>query len=197
VTRTVLDLTEFSGFVTSGLTALVVELLPVLALAAFYDGGPRPARRPWLIALPLTAGPLLLLLAAVRHGYDDGPIAEPAWYLLLLSDVPGVYAVAATVAGLVHLASRRSGRPFGAPHWTLALALVTAVTALQRAASLVDYLRLMTDEPGYAVLMTSGAVELLLVTVMAVVLATMARSDLPENLDGPAPLRGPGPSVTA
>jgi hypothetical protein len=49
-------------------------------------------------------------------------------------------------------------------------------------------------------LVASGLVELALVTAAAVVLATLARADLRagrENDDGPAPVRGTGPSVTA
>ncbi len=83
---------------------------------------------------------------------------------------------------------------------TLALALACAAVALQRAVSIADVFRGSNGFAGYRSLLVSGLGELGLVTAVAVVLATLARADLRagrENDDGPAPVRGTGPSVTA
>jgi hypothetical protein len=119
---------------------------------------------------------------------------------LVLLDWVGIWSLAAATAGLMHLRARGSARAFGSRAWTLALALACAAVALQRAVSLADLFRGSNAFAGYRSLLASGLVELGLVTAVAVVLATLARADLRagrENTDGPAPVRGTGPSVTA
>ena len=71
---------------------ILLDLAPVLALAAFQSGAPPAARRPWLLALPasylLVFGPMLALQAT----------GHLAW----LPDVPGLCCILVALACLVH-----------------------------------------------------------------------------------------------
>jgi hypothetical protein len=195
--RAVLEVQTFPSVAPTRLLVLVLHVLPVLALVAFHDRAPRPAARPWLTALAITSA-ALLVPAWTTDRWPD-PVGA-RWLTSVLLDWAGVWALVAATTGLVHLRARASGHPFGRPVWTLALALACAAATLQRAVFVADLVRGSNGFSGYRSLLVSGLVELALVTGVAVVLATLARADLRagrENDDGPAPVRGTGPSVTA
>jgi hypothetical protein len=193
VVRTLLDISGFPGQTPSQLGYLVARVLPVVALIAFHERAPAPRRRPWLMALAVATAVLSLPAALLVRG--SGPLPPPTWAQLIFLDWAGVCALAAVTVTVVHLLARRRGRPFGSPGWTLALAVVAAVALLQRALSLADYVRLSGEQPAYRVFEVAATLEVVLVAVATVVLAGLARADRPESHDGPAPVRGAGPSV--
>lgn len=196
LTRTVLDVSGFPGITPSLLTHLAARLLPVLALVAFHESAPAPRVRSWLVALGAATAVLLLPAALLARG--DGALPPPTWAQVVFLDWSGVCALAAVAVAAVHLLARRRGHPFGSAGWTLALALVAVIALLQRVVSVADYVRLADHEPGYRVFEVAATVEIVLVAVATVVLAGIARADLPErpgSYDGPAPLQGAGPSV--
>jgi hypothetical protein len=194
--RTGLDISGFPAITPSLLAAQVARLAPVVALVAFHDRAPAPRPRPWLVALAVATATLLLPAALIDR--VPGALPPPTWVQLVFADWAGVCAIAAVAAAVVHLVARRRGHPFGSAGWTLALAVVTASALLQRAVSVADYLRLSGPQPGaFRVFEIGTVVETALVATMAVLLATVARDDLRETRDGPAPMPGAGPSVTA
>ena len=107
-----------------------LTLVPVLAMAAFHADAPPSARWPWLLALPagdlLVVVPLLALLAS----------GDFAW----VPDFPGQCCLLAALACLAHAPRAWSRRAAGPGAWSLALALLAAVIAVYRIASLSEYL---------------------------------------------------------
>jgi hypothetical protein len=109
---------------------VLLDLVPVLAMAAFYSGAPPAARRPWLLALP--AGYLLVfapLLAIQATG-------NLAW----LPDLPGLCCFLVALACLAHAPRAWSRRSAGSGVWSLTLMLLAAVTGVYRIVSLGAYL---------------------------------------------------------
>jgi hypothetical protein len=107
---------------------VLLDLAPVLAMAAFYHDAPRVARRSWLLALP--AGYLLVVvpLLAIQ---DTG---NYAW----LPDFPGLCCILITVACLAHAPRAWSRRSGGSSVWSLTLLLLGVVVATYRVVSLGD-----------------------------------------------------------
>jgi hypothetical protein len=107
-----------------------LSLAPVLAMAAFHADAPPAARWPWLLALPagdlLVVVPLLALQASSNY----------AW----VPDFPGQCCLLVALACLAHTPTARSRRAAGPGAWSLALALLAAVAAVYRIASLTEYL---------------------------------------------------------
>lgn len=135
---------------------ILLDLAPVLAMAAFHRGAPPVARRPWLLALP--AGFVLVavpILAAQMTGHDS-------W----VPGYPGLACILAAIACLIHAPGARSRRTMDSSIWSLALTLLAAVASLVRFAWLIDQLH----DPG---LMTAGLAELL---VMAAAVMLVART---------------------
>ena len=136
---------------------VLLDLAPVLAIAAFHRDAPPAARRPWLLALP--AGSLLVtvpLLAVQAAG-------NPEW----LPDLPGLYCILVALACLAHAPrawSRQAARP---GEWSLTLTLLAAVAGAYRAVSLGDYLH----DPH---LITVSLAELLILAAAAALIAPRA-----------------------
>jgi hypothetical protein len=106
----------------------LIDLAPVLAMAAFHRDAPPAARRGWLVALPacylLVSVPLL---AAELTG-------RGAW----VPDNPGVCCILVSLLCLAHVPRIRAGRAdTGA--WSLTLMLLAAVAGLNRLTSLAVY----------------------------------------------------------
>ena len=108
----------------------LIDLAPVLAMAAFHRDAPPAARRPWLLALPVTYllayAPLLVLQAT----------GNSAW----VPDNSGLFCLLVAVACLVHAPRAWSRRSAGSGVWSLTLTLLAAVAGGYRVASLSDYL---------------------------------------------------------
>ncbi len=106
----------------------LLDLALVLTMTAFHRDAPPVARRSWLLALPsiylLVWVPLLALQAT----------GNSAW----LPDLSGLCCLLVALACLAHTPWIRS-RP-GSGVWSLTLALLAAVAAAYRLASLNDYL---------------------------------------------------------
>ena len=108
----------------------LLDLAPVLAMAAFHRDAPPPARRPWLLALPayylLVSVPLL---AAELTGHF-------AWR----PDTPGLCCILVAVLCLAHVPRAWSSRA-GTGVWSLTLVLLAAVAGTYRIVSLGDYVQ--------------------------------------------------------
>jgi hypothetical protein len=131
----------------------VIDLAPVLAMAAFHRDAPPVARRPWLLALP--AWYLLVevpLLAAELSG-------RVAW----VPDAAGRCCLLVSLLCLFHAARVRSGRAAASP-WSLTLILLAAVSGLYRVTSLALFVH-----DGH--LIKVGLVELLILAAAAALVA--------------------------
>jgi hypothetical protein len=109
---------------------VLVDLAPVLAMAAFHRDAPSAAPGPWLLALPagyvLVYGPLLALEAS----------GNSAW----LPDFSGLCCILVSLACLAHAPRAWSRRAAGTGLWSLTLVLLAAVAAVFRIVTLTDYL---------------------------------------------------------
>jgi hypothetical protein len=133
---------------------VLLDLVPVLAMAAFHSGAPPAARRAWLLALPacylLVYLPVLVVQAA----------GDSAW----LPDFSGLCCFLVALGCLAHaprIWSRRGANPGVG---SLALVLLAAVAAAYRIISLSDYL----SRPH---LMTVSGAELLILLAAAALVA--------------------------
>jgi hypothetical protein len=132
----------------------LLDLAPVLAMAAFHRDAPSPARAPWLLALP--AGYLLVympLLALQTTG-------NFAW----LPDFSGLCCILVSLACLVQAPRMRARTSADSGVWSLTLTLLAAVAGAYRLASLGDYLH----DPH---LMAVSLTELLILLVAAALVA--------------------------
>jgi hypothetical protein len=109
---------------------VLFDLALVLAMTAFHQDAPPPARLPWLLALP--AGYLLVyvpVLALLVTG-------NAAW----LPDFSGLLCLLVALACLAHAPRAWSGRAGGSGVWSLTLVLLAAVFAAFRIVTLGGYL---------------------------------------------------------
>jgi hypothetical protein len=146
---------------------VLIDLAPVLALAAFHRDAPPVARRPWLLALP--AWYLLVsvpVLAAELSGHA-------AW----VPDLAGRCCLLVALLCLFHAARVWSGR-VGTGVWSLTLMLLAAVAGLYRVISLP----LFAQDPH---LIKVGLVELL---ILAAAAAFVAPDAVRSQAATPAPL---------
>jgi hypothetical protein len=152
---------------------VVIDVAPVLAMAAFHRDAPPARRLPWLLALP--AWYLLVsvpVLAVELSGHA-------AW----VPDVAGRCCLLVSLVCLFHAARVWSGRA-GTGVWSLTLLLVAAVTGLYRIISLPIFAR----DPH---LIKVGLVELIVLAVAAALVAPDAvRSQ--SALPAPPPYRQVG-----
>jgi hypothetical protein len=106
----------------------LLDLALVLAMTAFHRDAPPAARRSWLLALPATFVLVWVPLLALQV------TGNSVW----LPDLSGLCCILVALACLAHTPRVRS-RP-GSGVWSLTLALLAAVAAAYRLASLNDYL---------------------------------------------------------
>jgi hypothetical protein len=143
----------------------LVNLAPVLAMAAFHRDAPPPARRPWLLALP--AFYLLLsvpVLAVEFTGHGD-------W----VPDNPGLCCLLVALLGLVHAPRAWSRRP-GTSVWSLTLVLLAALAGLNRIATLP----FPPEDPRVISVCLIELLILAAATVLVVPDATRAQTALPS-----------------
>jgi hypothetical protein len=153
---------------------LLLQLAPVLALAAFHPDAPPTAPRPWLLALPasylLVAVPLLVVQAT----------GNSAW----LPDFSGLCCLLVALGCLAHVPRAWSRRIAGSGTWSLALTMLATVAGVYRIVSLNDYLH----DPH---LMSVSLAELLILAVaVALVAPDAARAQAPVPAPPPYPLPG-------
>jgi hypothetical protein len=152
----------------------LLDLVPVLAMAAFHRDAPPAARRPWLLAVPcyylLVPVPVMVLQAT----------GNQAW----LPDSAGLGCVVVSLACLAHAprALSRSRRAAGSGVWSLALILLAAVAGAWRVVSLGSYLH----DPH---LIKVSLAELLILTAAVALVAPDA-----AHIAAPAPPPHPRPS---
>jgi hypothetical protein len=149
----------------------LLDLVPVLAMAAFHRDVRPAVRRPWLLALPagylLVFAPLLALQAT----------GNVAW----LPDFPGLCCILAALACLAHAPRALSRQAADSGVWPQTLTLLAAVAAAYRIASLGDYLH----DPH---LITVSLAELLiLVAAAALVAPGAARAVRAQTATPPSP----------
>ena len=131
----------------------LIDLAPVLAMAAFHRDAPPTARRPWLLALPaLYLLVCVPLLAADLTGHA-------AW----VPDNPGSCCILVSLLCLAHAPRAWSGRA-GPGVWSLTLVLLAALAGLDRLASLTLY----QQDPH---LVTVGLAEVLILAAAAALVA--------------------------
>ena len=153
----------------------LLDLAPVLAMAAFHRDAPPAARRPWLLALPgyylLVPVPVLVLQAT----------GNQAW----LPDSAGLGCLVVGLACLAHAprALSRSFRAAGSGAWSLALTLLAAVAGPWRVVSVGSYLH----DPH---LINVSLAELLILAAAAVLVAPDAAR---AQTAAPAPPPHPHP----
>ncbi|MGC5029575.1 hypothetical protein [Micromonospora sp. DT229] len=138
----------------------LVDVLLLLAMAAFRHDGPPVSRRPWLLALPTGIILVALPLFAVQA-------FAPALRLL---DWPGLWCVAVTVAMLVHLTVRVTRQRAGTLPWSLAFTLLAATALALRTVTLPDY----QGQAQRTTLTTIASVEIVAVLTVGVPLAVLA-----------------------
>jgi hypothetical protein len=139
---------------------VLLDLAPVLAMAAFHRDAPLVSRRPWLLALP--AGYLLVFVPLLAAGLTG----HAAW----VPDFPGLCCILVSLICLAHLPRARSGLA-GSGVWSLTLVLLAAVAGVFRIVSLGDYLH------GNPHMIHVGLAELvILVAAAALVAADAARA---------------------
>jgi hypothetical protein len=109
---------------------VLVDLVPVLAMAAFHRDAPSAPAGLWLLALPagylLVYGPLLALEAT----------GNSAW----LPDFSGLCCILVSLAGLAHVPRAWSRQAAGTGLWSLTLVLLAAVAGANRIVTLTGYL---------------------------------------------------------
>jgi hypothetical protein len=142
-------------------------------MAAFHRDAPPTAGRPWLLALPagyvLVYGPLLALQAT----------GNSAW----LPDFSGLCCIVVALACLAHAPRAWSRQAAGTGLWSLTLALLAAVAAAYRIATLTNYL----NDPH---LITVSLAELLIL-LAAVALVAPDAAHAQEAMPTPPPYPGP------
>jgi hypothetical protein len=138
----------------------IVDVLVLIAMAAFHSGAPQVRRRPWLLALPVG----VLLVPAPLFALQ---LSAPTLRLL---DWPGLSCAVVTAAMVVYLTVRVARRPSGALPWTLAFNLLAAVVLALRIATLPDY----HHQGQRTALTTIASVEAVAVLAVGVPLAVLA-----------------------
>ncbi|MGY6651476.1 hypothetical protein ACXIZN_04860 [Amycolatopsis sp. TRM77291] len=143
-------------------TGLLVDAMPVLALAAFHRPASPVKARPWLIALPV--GVSLLTIALLLTSFT-----APA-----LVDWPGVVCTAVFVAAVMYLSVPGMSWRSATVSWSTTLALF-ALTALgQRVVTLMDYLQFAARTADLDVMIAIAAVQAAAVLVIATPLTMLA-----------------------
>jgi hypothetical protein len=153
---------------------ILLDLAPVLAMAAFYRGAPPIARRPWLLALPasylLVSMPLLAVQVTGNFGW--------------LPDAPGLACILVSLACLAHGLRAWSRHDADSGVWSLTLTLLAAVAGADRVVSLGNYLH----DPH---LIYVGLAELL---ILAVAVMLVAPDAVQAQTAAPAPPPHPLPA---
>ncbi|MCX4472483.1 hypothetical protein OOK41_19610 [Micromonospora sp. NBC_01655] len=108
----------------------LIDILLVLAMAAFHRDAPPVPRRPWLLAIPIGILLVPLPLFAIQ-ATSQAP---------RLLDWPGLSCVMVTAAIAVRLAGRASRQSASTLPWSLALTLLAATTLALRLVTLPDYI---------------------------------------------------------
>jgi uncharacterized membrane protein len=147
---------------------VLMDLVPVAALAAFHRDAPPVPRRPWLLALP--AGYLLVNVPWLTLQLTG----NSAW----LPDDFGLCCFLVALACVAHVPRAWSSRA-GMGTWSLTLTLLAAVVGLERLTSLSFY-------PNNPHLAHVGLAELLIMVAAAALVAPDAARAL-AALPAPPP----------
>jgi hypothetical protein len=109
----------------------LLDLAPLLAMAAFHQDAPPAPRGPWLLALPANylLVPLPLLVLQVT--------GNGAW----VPDFPGLCCLVVSLLCLAQAPRAWSRRSAGSGAWSLTLMLLAVVAAAFRIVSIGDYLQ--------------------------------------------------------
>ena len=138
----------------------MLNLAPVLAMAAFHRDAPPAPRWPWLLALPANYFLVVVPLLALDLNGNS------AW----VPDFSGLYCILVSLACLAHVPRVWSRHAARSGVWSLALTLLAADAGAYRLFSIADYLR----EPH---LIDVGLAELLILLVaVALVLPDATRA---------------------
>jgi hypothetical protein len=108
---------------------VLFNLALVLAMTAFHQDAPPPARPPWLLALP--AGYLLVIVPLM--------VAQATGNAAWVPDFSGLCCLLAALACLARAPRAWSRRSAGLGVWSLALVLLAAVAGAYRVVTLAGY----------------------------------------------------------
>jgi hypothetical protein len=150
---------------------VLFNLVPVLAMAAFYSGAPP---LPWLLALP---GGYALVIVPIMVAQATGNLA---W----VPDISGQCCLLVAVACLVHVPRAWSRQAAGSGVWSLTLILLAAVAGAFRIATLSNYLH----DPH--LIKVSLAELLILLAAAALVAPDAARTQTATPVPPPQPQPG-------
>jgi hypothetical protein len=150
---------------------VLLNLVPVLAMAAFHRDAPPAARRPWLLALPATYLLVVVPQLAIRV------TGNSAW----LPDSSGLFCILVALACLAHAPRAWPRQSAGSGVWSLTLTVLAAVAGAYRLASLSDYVH----DPH--LIYVSLAELLILVAAVALVAPDAAQAQTPTPAPPPYP----------
>lgn len=169
-----------SAFLGAWAYWVLLDVAPLLALAAFHRDAPPTARRPWLLALP--AGYLLVAVPVLAVQATGNAV----W----LPDFSGLCCILVSLGCLARAFRVWSRRPPDSASsadsgvWSLTLILLAAVAGAYRIASLTDY-------PHDPHLITVSLAELLILAAAAALVARdAARTQAAVPAPPPRPLPG-------
>ena len=109
---------------------VLLNLAPVLGMAAFHRDAPPTARWPWLLALPVGYLVVAVPLLAVQSS------GKSAW----LPDFSGLYCILVSLACLAQAPRALSRGGVGSGFWSLTLTLLAVDAGAYRLLSVTDYL---------------------------------------------------------
>jgi hypothetical protein len=160
----------------------LLNLAPVLAMAAFHRDAPPIARWTWLLAVP---GYYLVVATPVLTAKLTGHFA---W----VPDTPGLCCIVVAILCLAQVPRAWVGRA-GTGVWSLTLVLLAAVAVVYRIISLGDYMRdpnLIYYLQGPHLIDVGLAELLILVAAVALVAPDAARAQAPIRSLPPHPQLG-------
>lgn len=153
---------------------LVGVLSVVAALAAFHRDAEPVRSRPWLVALPVGAVVVTVVLLLTQHPGDG-----------VLVDGPGLACAALIAVVLFQQISSVAGRGGSSGVWPVALVLLTFAALGLRVVTLLDYLTFTARASRPDALVTAAIVEAAALALVACPLAVRAFRTL-SRATGPA-----------
>jgi hypothetical protein len=151
----------------SAWTPLLLDVLVVLAMAAFHREAPPVPRRPWLLALPIGVLFIPVPLFAIQATVEASRVLDwPGLACALLAAAIIGYLTGPTISRLRHTLP-----------WSLALTLLALTTLGHRIATLPDYIQ-FAPPAERATLMTLGLTQTIVLMAATAPLAILAARTL-------------------
>jgi hypothetical protein len=157
-------ITGGGAYLGSRVAELLVTALSVMAASAAFHRDAEPVRsRPWLMALPVGAVLVTVVLLLTQHPGDG-----------VLVDGPGLACVALIATVLFQQIASVAGRGRSAGGWPVALVLLTLAALGLRLVTLLDYLTFTARTSRPDALITAAIVEVAALALVACPLVVRA-----------------------